>query len=180
MRIVSGIARGKKLCSPEGLDVRPTIDRVKEAVFSSLQFDIEGRRVLDLFAGSGQLGLEAISRGAEFCDFVDSNENSIKAINENINNCAFENKSRVNFCDSVAFIENTDLKFDIAFLDPPYNKGLINRVMPILVSKMTDYGIIVCEHTQECDLLENYGNFKKQKTKKYGKVYVTFYRKSED
>ena len=180
MRIVSGIARGKKLCTPEGLDVRPTIDRVKEAVFSSLQFDIQGRVVLDLFAGSGQLGLEAISRGAEFCDFVDSSENSIKVINENIKNCSFESKSRVNYCDSIAFVKNTKLKFDIAFLDPPYNKGLINKVMPMLVSKMSDFGIIVCEHTEEVDLLENYGNFKKQKTKKYGKVYVTFYRKSED
>ncbi len=179
MRIVSGIARGKKLCTPDGLDVRPTIDRVKEAVFSSLQFDIQGRVVLDLFAGSGQLGLEAISRGAKFCNFVDSSENSIKAINENIKNCSFEEKSCVCFCDSIQFIEKTDLKFDIAFLDPPYNKGLINKAMPILVSKMSDFGIIVCEHTEECDLKENYGEFKKQKTKKYGKVYVTFYRKSE-
>ena len=180
MRIVSGIARGKRLCTPDGLDVRPTIDRVKEAVFSSLQFDIQGRNVLDLFAGSGQLGLEAISRGANFCDFVDSSEKSIKAINENIKNCSFEDRSRVNFCDSIAFVENTDFKFDIAFLDPPYNIGLINKAMPILVSKMSDYGIIVCEHTSECVLSENYGDFKKQKTKKYGKVYVTFYRKSED
>ncbi len=179
MRIVSGIARGKQLCTPQGLDVRPTIDRVKEAVFSSLQFDIEGRNILDLFAGSGQLGLEAISRGAKECNFVDGSENSIKCINENIKACGFVDKCVVNHCDSFNFLKNTDLKFDIAFLDPPYDKGMIDKAMPELVLKMSDAGIIVCEHTENDALQESYGNFEKYKTKKYGKVYVTFYRKSE-
>ena len=105
MRIVSGIARGKKLCTPQGLEVRPTIDRVKEAVFSSLQFDIEGRRILDLFAGSGQLGLEALSRGAKHCNFVDSSNFSIASIQENIKNCGFNENSTVNFCDSFQFLK---------------------------------------------------------------------------
>lgn len=180
MRIVSGIARGKRLCTVQGLDVRPTIDRVKEAVFSSLQFDIEGRSILDLFAGSGQLGLEAISRGAKECNFVDGNEMSIKCINENIKNCGFSGNCKVNHCDSFSFLDNTNLKFDIAFLDPPYDKGMIDKAMPMLVSKMSDAGIIVCEHTENDTLQESYGAFEKQKTKRYGKVYVTFYRKSED
>ncbi len=180
MRIVSGIARGKKLCTPQGLEVRPTIDRVKEAVFSSLQFDIEGRRILDLFAGSGQLGLEALSRGAKHCNFVDSSNFSIASIQENIKNCGFNENSTVNFCDSFQFLKNTDLEFDIAFLDPPYDLGLIDKAMPELVSKMSDSGIIVCEHTDKGVLQESYGCFKKQKTKRYGKVYVTFYRKLED
>ena len=180
MRIVSGFARGKKLSAPQGLDVRPTIDRVKEAVFSSLQFDIEGRSVLDLFAGSGQLGLEALSRGAKECNFVDSNEISINVIKENIKNCGLGDKCVVNFCDSLNFLDKTDLKFDIAFLDPPYDKGLIDLAMPKLVLKMSESGIIVCEHTENGVLQESYGDFKKQKTKKYGKVYVTFYRKLED
>ena len=180
MRIVSGIARGKKLCTPQGLDVRPTIDRVKEAVFSSLQFDIEGRSVLDLFAGSGQLGLEALSRGAKECNFVDSNEMSIKCIDENIKNCGLSDKCVVNFCDSFGFLDKTDLKFDIAFLDPPYDKGLIDMAMPKLILKMSEHGVIVCEHTENGVLQDSYGDFKKQKTKRYGKVYVTFYRKLED
>ncbi len=180
MRIVSGTARGKKLCTPEGQDVRPTIDRVKEAVFSSLQFDIEGREVLDLFAGSGQLGLEALSRGAKHSNFVDGAEKSINAVKANIKNCAFEDKSTVNFCDSYDYLLRTDKRFDIAFLDPPYGKGLIDKAMPLLAEKMSDFGIIICEHNEVDKLEEIYGDFKKQKTKRYGKVFVSYYRKSED
>ena len=180
MRIVSGIARGKKLTTPNGNSTRPTIDRVKEAVFSSLQFDIEGRRILDLFAGSGQLGLEALSRGAASCDFVDSDFASIEVVKSNIENCGFEETSFVNFCDSFSYLEKTDKTFDIAFLDPPYSKNLIDKAMPMLVNKMSEYGIIVCEHGANDALEECYGSYKKKKTKRYGTVYVTFYRKSED
>ena len=180
MRIVSGTARGKKLCTPEGNDVRPTIDRVKEAVFSSLQFDIEGREVLDLFAGSGQLGLEALSRGAKHCVFVDCSKKSLEAVNANIKNCGFNDKCTVNFCDSYDFLFNTDKKFDIAFLDPPYGKGLIDKAMPLLENKMSDFGVIVCEHNEADKLCEFYGDFKKQKTKKYGIVYITYYRKEAE
>lgn len=179
MRIISGSARGKKLITPEGLDVRPTIDRVKEAVFSSLQFDIEGRRILDLFAGSGQLGLEALSRGAKHCNFVDGSKKSVDVINTNIKACGFENQSTVNFCDSFDFLNKTDEEFDIAFLDPPYNKGLIDKAMPLLVEKMSDYGVIVCEHSENFVLADSYGGFKKGKTKRYGIVYVTYYRRTE-
>lgn len=179
MRIVSGTARGKKLCTPEGNDVRPTIDRVKEAVFSSLQFDIEGREILDLFAGSGQLGLEALSRGAKHCNFVDGGQKSIDAVKANIKNCGFEDKSTVNFCDSFDFLNKTDKKFDIAFLDPPYGKGFIDKAMPMLVNKMSGYGVIVCEHNEIDKLDEVYGDFIKQRTKRYGIVYVSYYRKSE-
>ena len=179
MRIVSGIAKGKKLCTPEGHDVRPTIDRVKEAVFSSLQFDLEGRRVLDLFAGSGQLGLESLSRGAACCDFVDGSAKSIDVIKTNVKNCGMQDKSDVSFCDSFDFISRTNKVFDIAFLDPPYGQGLIGEIMPILVQKMSNYGVIVCEHNDVEKLNDSYGEFEKQKVKRYGKVYVTFYRKSE-
>ncbi len=178
MRIISGSAKGKKLITPDGLDVRPTIDRVKEAVFSSLQFDIEGRTILDLFAGSGQLGIEALSRNAKCCYFVDGSKKSIDVINENINNCGFEENSFVNFCDSFDFLDKTDKKFDIAFLDPPYNKGLIDKAMPKLVSKMSDFGVIVCEHSENYVLKESYGDFKKEKTKRYGIVYITYYRRT--
>lgn len=179
MRIVSGTVRGKKLCTPDGNDVRPTIDRVKEAVFSSLQFDIEGRRVLDLFAGSGQLGLEALSRGAEHCCFIDGSKKSLEAVEANIKTCGFDEKSSVFFLDSFEFLKNTDERFDIAFLDPPYGKGLIDKAMPLLINKMSDYGVIVCEHNKEDKLCEEYGGFRIQKTKKYGIVYITYYRKSE-
>lgn len=179
MRVVSGTARGKKLITPDGMDVRPTIDRVKEAVFSSLQFDLEGRAVLDLFAGSGQLGIEALSRGAKSCHFVDNSDNSLFCVNSNVKNCGFESVSKITKSDSLSFIKNTDEQFDIAFLDPPYNKGIINEVMPFVVEKMSNFGTIVCEHTKDGVLCESYGDFKKVKVKKYGIVFVTYYKKQE-
>lgn len=180
MRVIAGKAKGKRIITPDGLDVRPTIDRVKEAVFSSLQFELEGRRVLDLFAGSGQLGIEAISRGAKSCVFVDGAEKSLNATNTNIKNCGFEAACTVVSSDSFSFLDRNDKVFDIAFLDPPYNKGLIDKAMLKLVLHMSDYGVIVCEHCKEDVLAEHYGDFVKTKTAKYGIVYVSYYRKAKD
>lgn len=180
MRVITGTAKGKALETLDGLDVRPTVARVKEAVFSSLQFDIEGREVLDLFSGSGQLGIEALSRGAKHCHFIDSSVKAVGVINNNIDNCGLREKASVTFTDSFSFLERTDLKFDIAFLDPPYNKGLIEKAMPLLVDKMSDYGVIVCEYENKNELSNSYGCFKEVKRSRYGRIYVSFYRKGEE
>ena len=139
MRIITGAARGKRLVTPEGRDVRPTPERVKEGLFSALQFDIEGRRVLDLFAGSGQLGLEALSRGAESAVFVDASDSSVKIVKQNIELTGFENKAKVFRSDYASFAAACRDTFDIAFLDPPYNAGLlmpaVKAVLPRLSSK---------------------------------------------
>lgn len=180
MRVITGTAKGKSLKTLDGLEVRPTVARVKEAVFSSLQFDIEGRLVLDLFAGSGQLGIEALSRGAKDCCFVDNSKEALNIINRNIDNCGLKDKATVISDDSFSFLKRTDRKFDIAFLDPPYNKGLIEKALPLLVDKMSDYGVIVCEYENENELDSGYGCFKEVKKSRYGRIFVSFYRKSGD
>lgn len=176
MRVITGTARGRKLRTLEGNDVRPTTDKVKEAIFSIIQFDIEGSTILDLFAGSGQLGIEALSRGAKSCVFVDNSRTSIEVVKENVAATGFQKQSRISNIESANFLKMSVDTFDIAFLDPPYEKGIIEASMPLLASKMSDRGIVVCEHEKGLVLPEEYGNLKKHKVYKYGKIEVTVYR----
>lgn len=176
MRVITGTARGRKLIALEGNDVRPTTDKVKEAVFSIVHFDIDGSEILDLFAGSGQLGIEALSRGASRCTFVDSSQKSVKVVNENIKATGFEDKASVLNTDGLSYLRTCRLKFDIAFLDPPYEKGILEQTLPLLEEHMSDRGIVVCEHEQKLVLPEEFGRLKKAKTYKYGKIEVTVYR----
>lgn len=177
MRVITGSARGRKLKAPEGMDVRPTTDGVKEAIFSAIQFEIEGRTVLDLFAGSGQLGIEAISRGAKKAVFVDSSQTSIKFIKENIAHVGFESQSEVINMPNTAFLRTTRETFDIALLDPPYARKLINKSLPALTEIMSEDGVIVCEHEIECRLPEEVNGFRIVRAKKHGKTGITIYRK---
>lgn len=179
MRIITGVAKGKRLVTPEGRDVRPTPERVKEGIFSALQFDIEGRRVLDLFAGSGQLGLEALSRGAESAVFVDASDASVKIIKQNIGLTGFEGKANVVRSDYASFAAACRDTFDIVFLDPPYAAGLLMPAVKAVLPLMSDYGMIVCEHPPEVELEDTVGGFSVSKTYRYGKVLVTVYRKGE-
>ncbi len=176
MRIITGKARGKKLKSFEGRDIRPTSDMVKEAVFSIIQFDIEGSEILDLFSGTGQLGIEALSRGAKFCRFVDKSKESADLTRENISLAGFKEDSNVICGDSLDFLRMSRYRFDIAFLDPPYGKGLIAEALPLLEPLMSVRGIAVCEHEKELSLPENVGRLKKSKTYRYGKTAVTVYK----
>ncbi len=180
MRIITGSARGRKLNTLEGLDVRPTPDKVKEALFNIIQFDVEGRRFLDLFAGSGQIGLEALSRGAKDCVFIDASKKSAAVIEENIAHCGFESQSKLVNADSIMYIRRTLEKFDVAFLDPPYRKGLLQEALPIVAEKMNEGGIIVCEHPYDEEVPEDLGAFKKFRDYKYGKIVLTSYKLSED
>ena len=179
MRVITGTARGRKLIAPEGLDVRPTKDSVKEAIFSAIQFEIEGSTVLDLFAGSGQLGIEAVSRGAKKAYLVDSSQTSIKYIKENVAHVGFEKECEIINMPNSAFLRTTDDRFDIALLDPPYEKSLIQRSLPSLTEKMKDNGVIICEHEPGCRLPEEINGFVITKSKKYGKSCLTFYRKPQ-
>lgn len=117
MRVITGLARGRKLVTLEGEDVRPTTDMVKEAIFSVIQFDIEGSVVLDLFSGSGQLGIEALSRGAKYCRFVDKSQASAEITRQNVTACGFVRDSAVSVMDSIDFVRGVRMTFDIAFLD---------------------------------------------------------------
>lgn len=177
MRVITGTARGKRLVTPVGNDVRPTPERVKEGLFSALHFDIEGRRVLDLFAGSGQLSMEALSRGAESATLVDSSSSSLKTAQSNIEICNFKEKAKTVQSDYASFCAMCRDTFDIVFLDPPYAAGLLVPALKAVLPLMSDYGIIVCEHPPETELPQNIGGFAVSRSYRYGKVLVTVYRK---
>lgn len=176
MRVITGTARGKKLKTLDNLDIRPTSDMVKEAIFSIIQFDVPGASVLDLFAGSGQLGIEALSRGAEHCVFVEKNQSALGIINENLIHCNMKKISRVLHMDSLEYLKVAKPGLDIALLDPPYNQGIIEKALPLLDTKMNKGAVIVCEHEKELILSESYGRMKLHKRYKYGKIAVTVFK----
>lgn len=180
MRVITGSARGRKLVTVEGTEVvRPTTDGVKEAIFSAIQFELEGRTVLDMFAGSGQLGIEALSRGAKEAYFVDSATVSIKAVRENLRSTGFEDRSHVINMPFSAFLKSTRATFDIAILDPPYDLKILQKALPHLVDKMSENGIIICEHEKECKLPHDLGRFEIAKVLRHSRTSVTIYRKKQ-
>ena len=177
MRVITGIAKGKRLKPLPSMDVRPTTDRVKEAVFSAIQFDIEGRVFLDLFAGSGQMGIEALSRGAKFAYFIDSSNDAVKICNENIKTAGFEKQSLVARRDADAFLSTCNEKIDIAFLDPPYKTGLLEASALKVTEIMKDSGIIICEHPLDEAMPQEIQSFKLFRNYRYGKICVSIYKK---
>ena len=181
MRIITGTARGRRLKSPKGDESRPTADSVKEAIFSAIQFEIEGAVVADLFAGTGQLGIEALSRGAKRAYFVENSPEAVVIIRENLKLCGFSEKSEISSLSVAAFLKKAaGKKFDIAFVDPPYGQDLTNRTLPLLVPLMNENGIIVCEHEKEYKPAERINNYAVYKTYKHGKTYITIYRENEE
>ena len=178
MRVITGIAGGRKLKSPEGMSVRPTTDHVKQALFNILQFDLEGRKVLDLFGGSGQLGIEALSRGAREAVFTDSSKRSVQLIRENLKRCGLEGK--VLQTDALTYLSQGE-KFDVIFIDPPYDSELYAAVLERInaVDNLTEGGIIICEARAETVLPEMSAPYRKQKERKYGNVKLCIYSKGE-
>ena len=179
MRIITGSARGVRLKTLEGNDVRPTPERVKEALFSILQFRLEGRRFLDLFAGSGQIGLEALSRGAAEAVFVDASKASLEMAKKNAEATRLKERAVFVQADAEGYLRRMTGPFDLAFLDPPYGTGVLQRVLPKVAEQMADGGTIVCEHPADEVLPETADRFKKVKEYKYGKVMLTVYEKAE-
>ncbi len=175
MRIIAGTKRGKKLIALEGEQVRPTTDRVKEALFDVLQFSIADKRFLDLFAGSGQIGLEALSRGASEAVFVDVSRDSLKVVEKNVSSSGFSEKSRIVLSDAAAFLRRGGESFDIAFLDPPYRKGLLQQTLPLVTGRMAPGGRIFCEHPMDEEMPLETGGFRQKKTYRYGKIVLTLY-----
>ena len=153
MRVISGFARGRKL-SDININIRPTSDFVKESVYNIIQFDIEGRQVLDLFAGSGQLGIEALSRGAKSVVFVDSNPGAVKLINGNLKLCGFDDAGTVYSRDAIKFLETDPRRFDIVFVDPPYDTTLVSKALSVIIGidKLNPNGIIICETTIDTEV----------------------------
>lgn len=181
MRIISGTARGTKLFTLEGLDTRPTLDRVKEPLFNIINFDLDDAVVLDLFAGSGALGLEAISRGARKAFLCEKNRNAANIVEKNIEKTKFQNQAvliRNDFEKAVTFIENQKEKVDVVFIDPPYKTDLIKRSLEkILDSNILNDGFIIIAETDEPERILNdidALNINVFDTRKYGRVSLIF------
>ena len=179
MRVITGKCRGRKLLEPVGKDVRPTTDQVKEALFNIIQFDVEGRKVLDLFAGTGQLGIEALSRGAAECVFVDSSRDSVRLVQENLRRCGLT--ARVVQCDSLGFLRSGE-KFDLVFIDPPYGSGLDALAMEAVKAFdiLSKGGIMICESRPETLLPEFPAEYGSSRVYRYGKIKLTVVTRSTD
>ena len=178
MRVITGIARGKRLKSLSGNDVRPTTDKVKEGIFSAIQFDIEGRRFLDMFAGSGQMGIEALSRGAESALVVDNSKKAVEIIKENIAACGFQKEISVRKGD-YSEVLTKGAEYDVIFLDPPYASELLAKAIELIVKFdiLSKDGIIVCETERDKRLIELDAPYSKGREYLYGKSKITIYRK---
>ncbi len=183
MRVISGSKRGMKLKTLEGNSTRPTTDKIKEAVFSMIQFEIKDKIVLDLFSGSGALGIEALSRGAKFSYFVDNNKKAIEIIKENIIKSKFSNYKLINK-DANKLIKNDyskviNEKVDIIFLDPPYNKNIITNLINNILEHyiINDGGLIVVESSLDENLDNvNLNNLEILKIKEYKITKIIIYK----
>lgn len=182
MRITSGRFRSRIIKAPKG--IRPTLDNVRKAVFDILGEEVTGVKVLDLFAGSGALGLEALSRGADSCIFVDNNRSSIKAIKDNLESLGltYGEDVVVVTCDAIRAISKffkRDNKFNLVFLDPPYYKSLAKKSLFLLDSYdiLTKPAIVVIEHSKHDELPSSAGELKLFRSARYGDTQISFYRR---
>lgn len=178
MRIISGELKGKKLFTLAGDNTRPTLDNVKEAIFNILGNIFYDKAVLDLFSGSGALGLEAISRGARKCVFSDVSKDAVKVIEANIEACKLKDKAEVfndDFQNIICKFTNKD--FSIVFLDPPYGKDMGLKALKLLENAVSDDAVIVLETDYSEDVPDNVGIFEKYDFRKYGRTAVSFFRK---
>ena len=179
MRVITGKARGVQLKTPEGMLTRPTADRVKEALFSIINFDLPGAAVLDLFGGTGQLGIEALSRGANSAVFVDQREDACKIIRENLRRTKLESQGRVVRSDYLDYLRRSREKFDIILLDPPYAEVFLENALKCIteIDILKSDGIIVAERPVEKELPFEFEGYTRSKDYKYGKTLLTIYRK---
>ena len=179
MRVITGTARGVQLKTPEGMNTRPTTDRVKEAMFSIIHFDIPGARVLDLFGGTGQLGIEALSRGAASAVFVDAGDQPCKLIRENLKRCKLESNANVIRSDYLQYLERCTDRFDIVLLDPPYAEVFLENAIKKIteIDILKSGGIIVAERPVGKDIPGDFPGYARSKDYKYGNTLITLYRK---
>lgn len=179
MRVITGLARGRRLGELKGQETRPTTGKVKEGVFSALQFDIEGRRVLDLFAGTGQLGIEALSRGAAECTFVDRRRDAARLVRDNLAACGLADRGRVVCGDALQFLASAQGKYDLVFLDPPYAGELLERSLEALerFDILAGHGIIVAESPADKPLPALDAPLRVYREYRYGRIRVAICRR---
>lgn len=182
MRVVSGQSKGRRLLSPRGLVVRPTAAKVKEALFDILANLVAGARVLDLFAGTGGIGIEALSRGAESVDFVERDARSRKVLEENLKRCGYQSRARIHRLDVFRYLRQvarTARPFDIVFVDPPYHTGILKKLLPLLSQDViiTHAGIMIIEHFHKTELPDVLGSLHRFRAQRYGDTVLSFYRR---
>ena len=180
MRIITGSATGMKLITLAGENTRPTAERTKEAIFSMLQFGLDGRRVLDLFGGSGQMGLEALSRGAAAAVFVDGAKEAVQILRKNAEKTHLEARATILQSDALAYLRSCrEQPFDLVFLDPPYAAGLLPAALRLLTERrlLHPHAVIVTESSAAEDVFgtdtELISRFQIQKQSRYGVAYIT-------
>jgi 16S rRNA (guanine966-N2)-methyltransferase len=183
LRVISGKWKGKRLSSVKGLNLRPTSDRVKEAIFDILQDHIAGQQVLDLFAGTGALGIEALSRGAKRAVFVEESPRSLMALRKNIEGCQAKDQAQVlprEVTHGIKILEAQGESFQLIFLDPPYQKGLANKALKVLAgsSIVSPDTLIIVEHSSNEELL-SIPRLQRVDARKYGNTLVSFWRREE-
>jgi len=182
MRVITGSARGRRLKALEGTTTRPTSERVKEALFSAIQFEIEGSRVLDLFAGSGQLGIEALSRGAESCVFVELDRANAKALRQSLERFGVSSQGQVmggDFRQIAPQLIREGKKFDLIFLDPPYAAGLYEDAFAFSRQLLNPDGMVISEHERGWEIPEPEGLVLTDR-RQYGKNTMSFYALEEE
>ncbi len=182
MRVITGAARGRRLGELKGQETRPTTGKVKEGVFSALQFELEDRRVLDLFAGTGQMGIEALSRGARSCTFVDRRKDAAELVRENLAVCGFADRAQVVCGDAMAYLASLRTQFDLIFLDPPYADDVLERAIAHIArfDILTPRGIIVAESAADKRLPALSAPYGIRREYRYGRIKVTAYRRDEE
>ena len=179
MRIIAGEAGGRKIKAPEDNRIRPTSDKVREAVFNMLQMYTEDAVVADIFCGTGCLGLEALSRGAARCFFFDNSRKSMALTEENIRTCRMEDRAETDVCDFRKAVALLPEPVDMAFLDPPYETGMLQECIELLSKqgRIKEGGLIIAEHPKTEKLPDEYFGFSKKREKKYGMIMVTIYQR---
>ena len=177
MRVITGTAKGRRLNELKGMETRPTSDRVKEGIFSSIQFHVAGAAVLDLFGGTGQMGIECLSRGAEKAVFSDARRDATALIKKNLEATELSERATVLTADYAAVLSGTREKFDLIFLDPPYETKLLERALEMIsqFDILRENGIIVCESPSDKILPELSSPYAKHREYRYGKIKVTLY-----
>ncbi|MHC1727185.1 MAG: 16S rRNA (guanine(966)-N(2))-methyltransferase RsmD [Syntrophobacteraceae bacterium] len=178
MRIIAGAFRGRRLIAPKDQKIRPTIDRVREAIFSMIAADVPDARVLDLFAGTGAMGLEALSRGAAFSVFVDQNAVAVRIIRSNIELCGARDRSRVVHEPAASAIQRLASKgelFDLIFMDPPYGKGYIGQALEALDVVAEKGALLIAERHKRDEAPQSLGPWIKDRERRYGDTLIALY-----
>src|SRR5581483_3882895 len=182
MRIIAGTLKGRKLSAPAGLELRPTSDRVKEALFNIISNQIEGAAFLDLYAGTGSVGMDALSRGASEVVFVENNKRHLHYLKKNVSSCSFQGRAEIFNISALDFLKKVRRStrlFDFIFIDPPYGSNEVEKILPMLQEgdMIRNQGMVIIEHFHKKTLPEKSGNLFFLKKYKYGETVLSFYAK---